>query len=139
MEHLAGASATGGLFDDETIASLLEQVSEERIRAHVEHLVYKDPSRPYDNSYDNLRTRFALRPETFEIATYLRDQLAACLGDEAVETVPFTEAIENSTYTMYNVVGTLRGTDPSAGYYVVSAHYDATARRTEGWDCMSSL
>ncbi|RKY71917.1 MAG: hypothetical protein DRP97_01375 [Candidatus Latescibacterota bacterium] len=35
---------------------------------------------------------------------------------------------------MYNVEGTLKGTDPSAGYYVISAHYDATARRTEGWD-----
>ena len=122
------------VLDEETMVSLLEEVSEERIRTHVAYLVYKDPSRPYDNSYDNLRTRFALRPETFEITTYLRDQLAECLGDEAVELLPFTVDREDTTYTIYNVEGTLRGTDPSAGYYVVSAHYDATARRTEGWD-----
>lgn len=133
-DHLAEERTTGGLLYEGTIASLLEEVSEDRIRAHVEHLVYKDPSRPYDNSRDNLRTRFALRPETFEITTYLRDQLAASLGDDAVEIVPFTADIEDTTYTMYNVVGTLPGTDPSAGYYVVSAHYDAIARRTEGWD-----
>ncbi len=134
LNRHAGTSEIGGLLDEETMASLLEQVSEDSIRAHVEHLVYKDPSRPYDNSYDNLRTRYALRPETFEITTYLRDQLAASLGKEAVEIVPFTAEVGDTTYTMYNVVGTLAGTDPSAGYYVISAHYDATARRTEGWD-----
>jgi hypothetical protein len=134
IDRFVGASEIGGLLDEETMASLLEQVSEDSIRAHVEHLVYKDPSRPYDNSYDNLRTRFALRPETFEITTYLRDQLTACLGEEAVKLLPFTVDHGDSTYTIYNVEGTLKGTDPSAGYYVVSAHYDATARRTEGWN-----
>ena len=134
IDRFVGASEIGGLLDEETMASLLEQVSEERIRAHVKYLVYRDTSRSYDNSYDNLRTRFALRPETYEITTYLRDQLTASLGDEAVELHSFTTEVEDSTYTMYNVVGTLMGTDPFAGYYVVSAHYDATARRTEGWD-----
>jgi hypothetical protein len=133
-DRFVGASEIGGLLDEETMASLLEQVSEDSIRAHVEHLVYKDPSRPYDNSYDNLRTRYALRPETFEITTYLGDQLTASLGKEAVKLLPFTVDHGDSMYTIYNVEGTLRGTDPSAGYYVVSAHYDATARRTEGWD-----
>ncbi len=134
LNRHAGISKIGSLLDEETMASLLDQVSEDSIRAHVAYLVFKDPSLPYDYSSENLRTRFALRPETFEITTYLRDQLAASLGKEAVEVVPFTADVGDTTYTMYNVVGTLAGTDPSAGTYVISAHYDASARRTGGWD-----
>ena len=40
-----------------------------------------------------------------------------------------------SDTTAYNVIGTLAGTDPEAGYYIVCAHYDATGTRSAGgWD-----
>ncbi|MFH1008400.1 MAG: M28 family peptidase [Candidatus Latescibacterota bacterium] len=134
MGTAGGVSITGDLLDEGTMAALLAEVSEERIRAHVAHLVYKNPSLPYDPSIENLRTRFALRPETVQIATYVHDQLAAHLGPEAVQTIPFEAEVDDTFYTMYNVVGNLAGTDPSAGYYVITAHYDATARQTENWD-----
>ena len=43
-----------------------------------------------------------------------------------------------SDTTAYNVIGTLAGTDPEAGYYIVCAHYDATGTRSAGgWDWQS--
>ena len=112
------------------VADLLDQVEVERLQRHVRSLALLDPEGP--NSSDNLRTRYAPHPRTFESTLYIRDQLAEYLGPAAVEIQPFEAAVSDST--MYNVVATLAGTDPGAGYYVVCAHYDAVASRTSNWD-----
>ncbi|MBI4530128.1 MAG: M20/M25/M40 family metallo-hydrolase, partial [Candidatus Latescibacteria bacterium] len=89
-------------------------------------------AKPYNNAKTNLRSRYARRSTTFEMTRYIRDQLAQILGEDAVEIVPFQHTPDDST--MYNVVGTLRGTDPDAGYYAITGHYDAIALRTRGWN-----
>ena len=70
------------------------------------------------------------------------------MGENAVELQPFpisrriarsrvneNEAgIDQVDSTAFNVIGTLPGSDPQAGYYIICAHYDATAVRSRGWD-----
>ncbi len=112
------------------VADLIAQVEVGRLQAHIRSLALVDPEGP--NSLGNLRTRYAAHPRTFEATQYIRDQLARYLGPEAVEIQAFTAGVSDSV--MYNVVATLPGTDPEAGYYVVCAHYDAIATRTRDAD-----
>lgn len=103
------------------VRRLLEQVDEARMRADLDRLVFHEPAA--GAVAGNVRTRHARRPETFASTTYLRQELAAVLGEEAVRLDTF-QAVPGDSL-MYNVVGELRGTDPEAGYWVVCAHYDA--------------
>ncbi|MBM3280098.1 MAG: M20/M25/M40 family metallo-hydrolase [Candidatus Handelsmanbacteria bacterium] len=114
-----------------SVTHLVSAVETGRLRTDVENLALLDPAK---GSADpaNWRTRYARRPETYASTQYIRDQLVAALGQEAVFVEPFR--IEGDS-TMYNVVGLLYGTDPQAGYYLVCAHYDAIGARSRGgWD-----
>ena len=130
------------------VASLIAAAGVERLQADVEALALKDPS--LGSVAGNVRSRFAVHPELFESTEYIRAQLAAALGDGAVELQAFAigsrRVVSYTTRqgrdgqapvdtTTYNVIGTLQGTDPEAGYYIVCAHYDATGVRSAGgWD-----
>jgi len=123
----AGAQAIQS-FD--SIAEVLAAVDPARLQRHVETLALLDPDKA--STTDNLRTRYARHPQLFESTTYIRDQMVAALGQDAVELQEFKANPTDST--MYNVVGTLAGSDPHMGYYVICAHYDAIAVRTRAWD-----
>lgn len=130
------------------VAALIEEVAAERLQAHVEALALKDPA--LGSVPGNIRSRFAVHPEILESTEYIRSQLAAVLGDGAVELHSFpidsqrvishtsrrgNQGKAPSDTTAYNVIGTLAGIDPEAGYYIVCAHYDATGVRSAGgWD-----
>ena len=130
------------------VAALIEEVAAERLQAHVEALALKDPA--LGSIPGNLRSRFSVHPEMLESTEYIRSHLAAALGDEAVELHSFPIDSERVVFhtsrrgneghtptdtTAYNVIGTLPGTDPEAGHYIVCAHYDATGVRSAGgWD-----
>ena len=130
------------------VAALIEEAAAERLQAHVEALSLKDPA--LGSVPGNSRSRFAVHPEILESTEYIRSQLAAALGNEAVKLHSFpidsrrvishTSRRGNpvpapSDTTAYNVIGTLAGTDSEAGYYIVCAHYDATGTRSAGgWD-----
>ena len=134
-----------------TVAALIEEVAAARLQAHVEALALKDPA--LGSVPGNIRSRFAVHPELLESTEYIRSQLAAALSDEAVELHAFpidsrrvvshtsrrgNEGPAPSDTTAYNVIGTLPGTDPEAGYYIVCAHYDATGTRSAGgWNWQS--
>jgi hypothetical protein len=116
---------------DTAVEALLELVDAERLQQHVLALALVDPQG--GSGPDNQRSRYARRSETFESTEYIRQQLAAVLGEENVEVQEFRRSADEPL--MYNVVATLPGTDPGAGYYVVCAHYDAVGTRTrQGWD-----
>ena len=112
------------------VEEVIAEVDVERLRDDIERLSLIDPSR--GSVEENLHTRFARRPETFESTRYIREQLAAVLGDDAVRLQEFT--ISEGDSVMYNVIGELSGTDPEAGYYIVCAHYDAIGTRSRDWD-----
>ena len=127
------------------VAALIEGVAAARLQAHVEALALKDPA--LGSVSGNSRSRFAVHPEMLESTEYIRAQLAASLGDEAVELHSFPidsrRVISHTSRrgnpvqapidtTAYNVIATLSGTDPEAGYYIVCAHYDATGTRSAG-------
>lgn len=115
------------------VAALLDSVQAERMERDIAHLAYLNPARPYDNSLQNLRTRFARRPETRDsVAPYIAEQLRRALGPDAVALVPFKHTPDDST--MFNVVGTLQGREPGAGTYILCGHYDSIAKLTPGWD-----
>ena len=130
------------------VAALIEEVAAERLQAHVETLALKDPA--LGSVPGNMRSRFSVHPEILESTEYIRSQLAAALGDEAVQLHSFpidskrvishtsrrgNEGHTPTDTTAYNVIGTLPGTDPAAGYYIICAHYDATGVRSAGgWD-----
>ena len=131
--------------DVATMAEILAQVDAERLEADIRTLALKDPQAPSTRA--NLRTRFAVRPETFEATEHIRRELAAVLGEGAVEIQEFEvdpsrlsshlkgkvgdEPVDTRAY---NVVGELPGADPEAGYYVICGHYDATGVRSADWD-----
>lgn len=113
------------------ILSRIDSVSQERMMAALGHLVYFNAAMPYSNHPSNLRSRYARRPEALDAARFIAAELASSLGDENVAIVPFKHTDDDST--MYNVVGTLAGSDPDAGYYAITGHYDSIALRTNGW------
>ena len=124
---------------------LLAAVDEERLRQDVRTLSLLDPAA--SSTFDNLRTRFTVHPQTLEATEYIRSELAAALGPDAVDVKEFTIPRARLSGHLrgqlgtgdidkraYNVIGELAGTDPEAGYYVICAHYDATAIYTPDWD-----
>ncbi len=133
------------------VAALIEQVATERLQTHVEVLSLQDPA--LGSVAGNMRNRFAVHPQLRESTEYIRSQLAAVLGAEAVELRSFAidsqRVISHTSRrgnegqapvdtTAYNIIGTLPGTDPTAGYYIICAHYDATGVRSEGgWDWLN--
>ena len=120
-----------------TVAELMARVEVENLERHVRVLALIDPDR--ESTGDNLRTRYALRSETLEAAAYIRDRMAEYLGTAGVRIEEFSiPELDHQGVSMRNVVGTLPGSDPEAGHYVVCAHYDAIASRTPGpWDWRS--
>ncbi len=118
----------------ETVVELLAQVELENLERHVRVLALVDPDKT--STADNLGSRHAFRRETLEAAAYIRDRLTASLGPARVGIEEFSiPELPHPGVALYNVVGTLEGTDPEAGYYVVCAHYDAIGSRTRGsWD-----
>ena len=112
------------------VEEAIAEVDTDLLREHIERLSLIDPDQGSVEA--NLRTRFARRPETFESTRYIREQLVAALGDDAVRLQEFT--ISEGDSVMYNVIGELAGGDPEAGYYIVCAHYDAIGTRSRGWD-----
>ncbi|MDA0333640.1 MAG: M28 family peptidase, partial [bacterium] len=112
------------------VITLLEQVDTDRLRATVERLSFIDPA--LGAVRGNVRSRYARRRETFESTTYLRQRLAAELGENAVHLDSFRVTPQDSL--MYNVVGELAGTDPDAGTYIICAHYDAIGSRSSQAD-----
>lgn len=133
------------------VAALIGEVDAGRLQTDVEALALKDPG--LGSVEGNIRSRFAVHPQLLESTEYIRAQLADALGDAAVELHPFAIGAQRVvSYTSrggrvgqapadtmaFNVVGTLAGTDPEAGYYIVCAHYDATGVRSAGgWDWVS--
>lgn len=127
------------------VEQVLAQVSLPRIQRDLRALCLRDPAAP--SAYENLRTRFTVRPETYAATEYIRDELAAVLGDTAVSIREFAVDPDRlsahlrdqggelpATPRGHNVVAVLPGTDPRAGYYVICGHYDATGVRTSGWN-----
>ena len=125
-----------------SVEELVAQVDSVRLRQHLNTLALKDPDGTSER--DNLHTRFVLRRETLEATEYIRQSLSAVLGEDAVEVQEFE--LDESRVEIYldpdeigferrgrNVVGTLTGAGPEAGYYVVSAHYDAIGSRSPDW------
>ena len=111
------------------VSALLEKVDSEILREHVRQLALLDPSR--GSEPQNLRTRYAFRPETLESTRYIRDRMAEYLGEDLVQ----TQAFEVAGTEMFNVVGLLPGAEPTGGYYMVCAHYDAIGSRSRnGWN-----
>ena len=133
------------------VAALIAEVEAERLQTHVETLSLKEPA--LGSVPGNVRSRFTVHPEILESTEYIRAQLAAVLGDEAVQLHAFPIESQRVTLhtarrgnqsqppadtTAYNVIGTLQGTDPAAGYYIICAHYDATGVRSAGgWDWLN--
>ena len=130
------------------VAALIAEADAARLQADVEALALKDPA--LGSVAGNVRSRFAVNPELLESTEYIRGQLATALGEPAVALHSFAIGAQRVvSYTSrggrfgqapadtlaYNVIGTLQGTDPDAGYYIICAHYDATGVRTSGgWD-----
>ena len=115
------------------VDALVQDVRADRMERDLAQLVYLDPTRPYDNALSNLRTRFARHPDTRDsAAAYIVEQLADALGPEAVTLEPFRRTPDDST--MYNVVGTLGGTSPDAGYYILCGHYDSIVTHGLNWN-----
>ncbi len=132
------------------VASLIAGVDAARLQADVEALALKDPA--LGSVEGNIRSRFAVHPEFLESTEYIQSQLSAALGAEAVELHSFSigaqrvvsyasrrgnQAAAPVDTMTHNVIGTLVGTDPGAGYYIICAHYDATGVRSAGgwaWD-----
>jgi len=93
----------------------------------------------YDALAGTLLTRYSFRTETVEKAMpYVRDLLADNLGPAGVvELQEFPMNSGEDPPLAYNIIGTLEGELDGAGYYIISAHYDAIASRTEDWNGMT--
>ena len=130
----------------DVVRGLLEGIDTDRLQRDVEALALIDPQA--GSVPGNYRSRFVLHPDMREATEYIRSEFAAALGDQAVDLQAFPiskstarsrvrenkEGIDKVDSTAFNVVATLPGSDPNAGYYVLCAHYDATAVRSIGWN-----
>ena len=116
----------------ESVAALIQRVNCDRIEEDLAHLVYKDPTKPYNNCKENLRTRYARHPDCWDSAgSFIRQQLVQALGDSnLVKVLPFRHTLDDSV--MYDIVGTLKG--GGDGYFICCAHCDDTGRNTPGWN-----
>ena len=130
----------------DVVRGLLEGIDTNRLQRDVEALALIDPQA--GSVPGNYRSRFVLHPDMREATEYIRSEFATALGDQAVDLQAFPiskstarsrvrenkEGIDKVDSTAFNVVATLPGSDPNAGYYVLCAHYDATAVRSIGWN-----
>ena len=130
----------------DVVRGLLEGIDTDRLQRDVEALALIDPQA--GSVPGNYRSRFVLHPDMREATEYIRSEFAVALGDQAVDLQAFPiskstarsrvrenkEGIDKVDSTAFNVVATLPGSDPNAGYYVLCAHYDATAVRSVGWN-----
>ncbi len=91
-----------------------------------------------DPATQMLQTRFVLREEPLgAIADSLAARLARYTGAPAQRLAFSFQKIyyaNDSTYTAENVVGRVAGTGAVPGAFLVTAHYDAIASRTTGWN-----
>tara|TARA_B100001250_G_scaffold238821_1_gene205239 strand:+ start:6483 stop:8516 length:2034 start_codon:yes stop_codon:yes gene_type:complete len=126
---------------DPFINDLLESVSEVNLRSHVRNLALLDTLMGSKTS--NLRNRFVLHPQLRQSTEYIRSQLISLLPKVELQPFPIEtrrvsshvkREIEVTDSIGVNVIGTISGTDPEAGSYIICAHYDATAVRTSDWD-----
>ena len=130
----------------DVVRGLLEDIDADRLQRDVEALALIDPQ--VGSVPGNYRSRFVLHPDMREATEYIRREFAEALGEQAVYLQAFPiskstarsrvrenrEGINKVDSTAFNVVATLPGSDPNAGYYVLCAHYDATAVRSIGWN-----
>ncbi|MCX5752678.1 MAG: M20/M25/M40 family metallo-hydrolase [Candidatus Krumholzibacteria bacterium] len=91
-----------------------------------------------DTATGGSRTRFALREAPLGlVADSLEARLARYTG-AAVERFPFSFdkdfASIDSSYTGENLVARVAGNGIVSGAFLVTAHYDAIASRTSGWE-----
>ena len=130
-EGLPGLSARG------VVEDVISSVSADSLMAHVERLTM------YPGG--DLRSRYTMRDECLsEAKPYIMDRLEAYLPPAAtVDTQRFSvlgySCNEPSVVVEYpadNIVGTLPGTGRLNGYYIICAHYDATASHSFGGDSM---
>lgn len=79
-------------------------------------------------------SRYAERPETrLRAAPAIRDLFARHLSaPDTAFLIPFQSSRTDTAQT--NVMGLLRADGPSSGLVLLTAHYDATGKLTEGWD-----
>ena len=126
---------------DSTVYDLLEAVSEANLKSHVVNLSLIDTLGGSETS--NLRNRFVLHPELRESTEYIRSQFFSSLPIVDLQPFPIEtrrirshvkREIQVTDSIGVNVIGTMPGTDPEAGSYIICAHYDATAVRTSDWD-----
>ncbi len=82
-------------------------------------------------------TRFSCRDEVNSFAgQYLLDTLQSIFsapGDQVIID-PFTIDCSSVPVEIFNIIARRPGERPGSGRYILSAHYDATARNTPGWD-----
>ena len=130
----------------DVVRGLLEDIDADRLQRDVEALALIDPQ--VGSVPGNYRSRFVLHPDMREATEYIRREFAEAFGEQAVYLQAFPiskstarsrvrenrEGIDKVDSTAFNVVATLPGSDPNAGYYVLCAHYDATAVRSVGWN-----
>jgi len=142
FDDVAPAHVRSRTSDDEramrgAVRDAIQAVSEDSLMAYVERLT--------EYPGGELRSRFTYREECLaEAKPYLIDKLRAYLPARAqVDTQRFIihgytcdEGYEGPIveYPADNVVGVLPGTGRLDGYYVVCAHYDATAASTPSGD-----
>jgi len=128
----AGERAVRGVVED-----VLSSVSTDSMMAHVRRLSEHPGGGP--------RSRYTLRDECLdEGAAYIVDRLDAYLPAGArIDTQRFHVmgySCEEETlvvsYPAENITGVLPGTGRLQGYYVVCAHYDATASHSYSGDSM---
>lgn len=100
-----------GLRDTGTVEEILEQVNEDSLKAHIQHL-------------EDFVTRLCVAPEYFQSALWVADKLQS-YGLESVEVDTFDFQFYGNTYESANVFGEIPGTLPDPGIILITAHLDA--------------
>jgi hypothetical protein len=128
--HVASAIERGEDVVRGVVEDVMTSISSDSLMAHVERLSSYPGGEP--------RSRFTMREECLtEARAYVSEKLSAYLpGGAAVDTQRFYVSSRTCDqgpdgpiveYPAENVVGVLPGTGRLGGYYIVCAHYDATA------------
>jgi hypothetical protein len=87
-----------------------------------------------DPGTGELRTRYTYREaEIGEVADSLASRIERYTGNP-VERRAFVITTADSVYTAENLIGRTVGTGASPGRMLVTAHFDATASRSPGWE-----
>ncbi len=110
-----------GVYDPD-IARLLNLVSQDSIKMHIENLA--------DAGGYQSRVSFTAGNEW--AANYIANTLARYLGNERVQFEPFYvfgATAPYDTIQLVNVIGTIKGSIDSTVYFVIGGHFDTTANR----------